>query len=269
MKSIFTEEQIEYMKSNYLTMSYREIAKTLGFTERQIRGKINNMNLSKLRKINSDYFHEINTPLKAYLLGFIYADGWITYNIENRNYEFGMELMEEDKYVLDLINNELGGKNKLVYTPAKKTVVNGVEANRKPTYCLRVYCKELVFDLERHGIEKNKTQKDIYPVVDENLFFDFLRGYIDGDGCFYNGKTNTIMHITCSSDVPLKYIQDKLKQYNIDTTVYMEKERKYRLLCSNLNSISNLVNRLYYKDDLFCLKRKYEKIKTLIIGSAA
>lgn len=269
MKSIFTEEQIEYIKNNYLIMSYKEIANVLGFTERQIRGKINHMNLSKLRKINSDYFHEINTPLKAYLLGFIYADGWISYNVENRNYEFGIELTEEDKYVLDLINNELGGKNKLIYTPAKKVVINGVESNRKPTYCLRVYCKELVFDLEKQGIMKNKTKNDSYPIVNDILFFDFLRGYIDGDGCFYNNKARTILHITCASNVPLTYIQDKLKLYNVNTAIYMEKERKYRLICYDRNSVLNLVNHLYYKDGLFYLKRKYEKIKSLIIGSAA
>ena len=40
------------MKNNYSTMSYKEIAEQIGFSERQVRGKINNMGLKKLRKFN-------------------------------------------------------------------------------------------------------------------------------------------------------------------------------------------------------------------------
>ena len=68
MKSIFNEQQINFMKENYLTMSYKEIADILGFTERQVRGKLNNLGFTKLRKINDNYFDTIDTSLKAYFL---------------------------------------------------------------------------------------------------------------------------------------------------------------------------------------------------------
>ena len=76
------------------------------------------------------------------------------------------------------------------------------------------------------------------------------------------------MHITCCSNEPLLYIQDKLKEYNIKSTIYSENSRKYRLMCTDYNSMHTLVNHLYYQDDLFYLQRKYEKIKHLL-GSAA
>mgnify|MGYP004581692311 CR=1 FL=1 len=72
---MFSKDDILFMKTYYKDMPYKEIAKTLGFTERQIRGKINNMKLSKTRKFQSTYFDVIDTDLKAYYLGFIYADG--------------------------------------------------------------------------------------------------------------------------------------------------------------------------------------------------
>ena len=56
MKKIFTDEQEKFMIENYLTMSYKEIGKKLGFTERQIRGRLNNMGYTKVRKINDHYF---------------------------------------------------------------------------------------------------------------------------------------------------------------------------------------------------------------------
>ena len=111
MKKIFTDEQEKFMIENYLTMSYKEIGEKLGFTERQIRGRLNNMGYTKVRKINDHYFDVIDTPLKAYLLGFIYADGWICHNEKTRNYEFGIELQASDKYILEKINTELGGLN--------------------------------------------------------------------------------------------------------------------------------------------------------------
>ena len=270
MKTIFNKEQIGYITENYKTMSYAEIANNLGFTERQIRGKINNMGLTKNRKINDRYFKNIDTPDKAYLLGFIYADGWICYNKDNRCYEFGIELQSEDKYILEFINNELGGLNIIKHKNPTKRVIGNEIANVGDMDTLRIYSKNLVLDLENNGISKNKTlHGNIYPKVNDNLFFDYLRGYIDGDGCFYKNKTHINMHITCSSDIPLKYVKKQLVKYNINTYIYQEKERKYRLVCCNDESMTILVNKLYYSDKLICLKRKYEKIKSLIYGSAA
>jgi intein-encoded DNA endonuclease-like protein len=124
-----------------------------------------------------------------------------------------------------------------------------------------VYSKQLVCDLAKQGIETNKSLKDTIPLVDDSLFFDFLRGYIDGDGCYYVDNNHTYMHITCGNRVPLEYVQNKLEQFNIKTKIYTESDRKYRLMCTSFNEMNKLINCLYYKDDLFCLQRKYEKIK--------
>ena len=56
-------------------------------------------------------------------------------------------------------------------------------------------------------------------------------------------------------------IQNKLQQFNIKTQLYTEHDRKYRLMCTSFNEMNKLISCLYYKDDLFCLQRKYEKIK--------
>lgn len=265
----FSEQDIEYIKENYLHMTYSEIGKALGFTERQIRGKINNMHLPKNRKIHNTYFNDIDTPLKAYFIGFIFADGWICANDDPRNYEFGMELQSQDRYILEKLNDELGGQNIIYHSDPKEVIICNKIAHKNHTDYIRVYSKPLVLGLKKNGIETNKSKKDIFPIVSESLFFDFLRGYIDGDGCYYiNKKVNTYMHITCASILPLNYIRDTLLKFNIKTTVYTENENKYRLMCTDYNSMKLLVNHLYYKDGLFCLKRKYEKIKHLL-GFAA
>jgi hypothetical protein len=268
--SIFSQSDIDFIKKNYDTMTSKEIGDILGFTAKQIRGKCCDLGLNgKRRQINDDYFENIDTSLKSYFLGFIYADGWIIKNDDSGNYEFGMKLSSKDKYLLELLNNELGGQN-IIYHHEPQDVVICQKQIAHSGHCdtLRVYSKKIVCDLNNHGIEINKSLKDTIPVVDDDLFFDFLRGYIDGDGCYYCYNNQTYMHITCGSRLPLEYIQNKLNQFDIKTQLYTENERKYRLMCTSFSEMNKLIHCLYYQDDLFYLERKYEKIKHFL-GLAA
>lgn len=267
---IFSQDDVDFIKNNYETMTSVEIGNILGFTDKQIRGKCCELGLNyKRRQINDDYFENINTPLKAYFLGFIFADGWIVKNDNRSNYEFGMKLSSKDKYLLEMLNNELGGQN-IIYHHDPQDVLICKKQIAHSGHCdtLRVYSKKIVCDLMSHGIETNKSLKDAFPIVDDDLFFDFLRGYIDGDGCYYCDNNNTYMHITCGSMEPLKYIQNKLNEFGIKTQLYTENDKKHRLMCTSFNEMDKLINHLYYKDGLFYLQRKYEKIKHFL-GLAA
>ena len=265
---IFSNEDIDFIIRNYNNMTATQIGNVLGFSKGQIDGKISKLNLKKKkREKNECYFSKIDSPIKAYFLGFIFADGYIIYNPQNMNYELGMRLQSQDKYVLEKLNEEIGGQFCIYHNEPKTTVLQNennkiIHSNDSDT--LRVYSKKIVEDLISHGVVPNKTQNDIYPIVDDEYFFDFLRGYIDGDGCYYINNGYTYMHITCSSQYVLKYLQQKLLTYNIETKLYCEKAKKYRLMCISKNEMSKLVNRLYYKDDLFFLKRKYNLIEHFI-----
>lgn len=266
---IFSEDDVKFIKENYLNMSYKEIGDILGFAEHQIQGKICKLKLPKKnRVINDDYFNQIDTPLKAYFLGYIYADGWICKEEKYSTYEFAMELSEIDRYILDMLNDELGGNNLISHKCYREIKYNGKIIHSNPTYTLRVFSKNVVYSLINHGIETNKTLKEIFPIVDNNLFFDFLRGYIDGDGCYYNDNGQTYMHITSATEPVLIYLKDQLEKYDIKTKVYKENDRKYRLMCTNKLNMTKLVSRLYYEDGLFCLTRKYERVKHLLSFAA-
>ena len=266
---IFSEDDVKFIINNYYTMTSSEIGKVLGFSDKQIRGKIQHLNIdSKRRKINDRYFENIDTPLKAYFLGFIYADGWIVYSEKRGNYEFGMELQSCDKYILERLNTELGNQNIIYHSDPKDVFINGNLAHGGHSDVLRVYSKDLILDLMRHGVDTRKSGKDTYPIVSDEFFFDFLRGYIDGDGCYYMDNNHTYMHITCASITPLEYIQNKLNMFGIKIQIYTENNKKYRLMCTSDNAMNKLISHLYYEDGLFCLQRKYEKIKHFL-GFAA
>ena len=115
MKSIFSKEQNKYLQENYDKKSYKEIAEILGFTERQIRGRINNMGLSKTRKFDKSYFDNIDSKEKAYWLGFIYADGYIVCNQHTATYELGIEINSQDDYLLKRLAYNLGNVHKVEY----------------------------------------------------------------------------------------------------------------------------------------------------------
>ena len=264
----FSKEDDKYIRENYDSMDYSDIGQFLGFTGQQVGARARYLGLHKNRKLNADYFSYIDSPLKAYFLGFIFADGWIVYNPEHHNYEFGMELQVGDEYILKKINEVLGNQNIINYKLPKVVDIYGQPCHIGHIASLRVYSKRIVEDLMSHGISTNKSSKDKYPIVDDKYFFDFLRGYIDGDGCFYKDNKWTYMHITCASIKPLEYIQHKLSEYDIETKIYTENMKKHRLMCINTSEMKKLVNCLYYEDDLFCLSRKYERVKHLL-GSAA
>lgn len=270
MERELTDTEIAFIKDNYKNMTYKEIANLFGLSEKHIRGRINNMKMPKNRKFNNDYFHNIDSDIKAYFLGFIFADGWIVNNPVKRKYEFSIQLSSCDKYILDKLNEELGNVHQIIHHEPYVSEINGITTYHKSSDVLRIYSKSIVEDLISHGIVENKSKKDNYPIIGDSLFFDFLRGYIDGDGCYYHSSSNknVYLHITCGSAVPLKWIKDKLSEYEITTNVYQEKERKYRLTCTNYPSMKKLVSLLYHPNFSLCLTRKYNKIKFLLNGLA-
>lgn len=267
---VFSKEATEFVKDHYLSMTYRDIAAELGVTERQVTGKVASLKLPTKKRIhNSEFFENIDNPLKAYFIGFIFADGWVVCKEQKRTYEFGMELQSRDSYVLEKLNEVLGGQDIIRHkAPREKVILGSQVAHGGPTDVLRVDSKQLVNNLIKNGIVPNKTLCNTFPAVDDSLFFDFLRGYIDGDGCFYKNKGHVYMHITSATEDVLRYIQDKLQRRGIKTQIYCGNSRKYRLMCTNFDSMKKLVNSLYYDDGLFFLRRKYDCIKHLI-GLAA
>lgn len=257
--SIFSKEDMEYMISNYKYITYKEIADNLGYTERQVRGWINNNCDKKLREFKCDYFSEIDSPNKAYWLGFIFADGWIHKDENNRNYELGIELQLKDIEQLHDFNNELGNVHDIVEKHSEKYICNHYKKSITDSAVIRIYSRRIVDDLINHGVVENKTKSAIFPKIN-NYFIDFLRGYIDGDGCIYvNDKGYMIVHITSSNCYVLQYIKDKLsKDYGVESRVYKEKENKYRIYFNMTNS-TKLLDLIYYDDNVQKLNRKYEK----------
>lgn len=258
----FSENDVQFMKDNYDKMSYKEIAEKLGYTERQVRGKINHMDLTKLREFDKHYFDEINSADKAYWLGFIYADGYVIKKEESRNYELGIELNRNDEYHLQKFNKELGGVHAIYQKHKDLYIADNPEISHVDTSVIRVYSADIVDALEKHGVVQNKTNiPNTFPKMEGVFFMDFLRGYVDGDGCIYvsNAYYKSQIHITSCYSQVLEYIRKVLlDNYKIQSRVYKENERKHRLYIAQ-KDILKFLDLLYESPECTCLKRKYEK----------
>lgn len=119
--------------------------------------------------VNHNYFQEINSSIKAYILGFIAADG----NILKKESRITIELSEKDFSLLEMIRDELipGG---IIHKRVRKGFTSII---------LRFVSSQMVEDLERYNIIPNKTNNLQWPEkLPKYLYCDYILGYFDGDG---------------------------------------------------------------------------------------
>lgn len=121
-----------------------------------------------------------------------------------------------------------------------------------------------------HNILPRKTYNENFPIVSDNLFFDFLRGYIDGDGFICETKGRLFVGLASYNNEILEYIQNKLLEYSIHSKIYIENREKshiYRFQCYKANDVKKLLDYLYQNKDCQKLDRKYQKYKSFYGGS--
>lgn len=220
----WTEKEIEFLRLNHKTMSIKEMSESLiGRTRSSVQNKCNKMGFKKESKYkyNRDFFEEIDTEEKAYWLGFIYADGYVSYS--ETNHEMGIELSAKDINHLRKFNKSIDG-NVEVSVRTRATF-----SDVKHKMCaIRLYSKKIVNDLINKNIDKDKTYSKKFPIVEDKLFIHFLRGYFDGDGCIFIDKSKNVIHydITSANEDILEYIHKKMyEEYGISSYITKEEPR--------------------------------------------
>lgn len=131
---------------------------------------------SKRYHCNTRFFADIDTENKAYWLGFIYADGYVSARKDGCKLT-GITLGLEDKEHLVKFLAAVDSDHPIrTYQPA-----GGYSTN---PYCrVQIISDEMFTDLVRHGVVEHKSTILKPPTIDEHLVTHFIRGYIDGDGC--------------------------------------------------------------------------------------
>lgn len=264
MKTIFSDSDRAYMYSHYQTQSYKEIAEHLGFTERQIRGHLNNVGLTKMRSsLKADYFDNIDSSEKAYFLGLMFTDGYVVWNPARRSYEASLGLQIEDAETVHAYAAALGVPHK-VQTRARTITFNGYVY--QTTECLiRIHSKHLCESLISLGVVPNKTYQLEYPRI-TRFAPAFVRGVLDGDGCIYcKGQTPCISAVTFTNSnmAFLQHLSGILSACaGVASHLYTEKEWKHKLVICSDGDIRRFLDWVYQDDGAWRMERKFRKYQT-------
>ena len=141
------------------------------------------------KRFNENAFDIIDTPDKAYWLGFLYTDG----NIGSSDNSITINLQESDIEHLRKFNKFLDY--------AKDNIK--VYSNKEGFKFCRFYCKNAHMheQLNKLGCVPNKSLIIKFPefMINSQYIWDFIRGIFDGDGCVtFDNRGNNYSQPRCS-----------------------------------------------------------------------
>jgi len=130
------------------------------------------MAMKRVYTVNDDFFERIDTPQKAYWLGFFLADGNMLIE-KGCSYRLGFGLKIDDQPHLEKL---------------KMALDSNYPIKSYQTYSCEIYwrSKKMFEDLLRLGLVPRKSYGYEIPELDELLVPHFVRGIFDGDGNIYH-----------------------------------------------------------------------------------
>lgn len=207
-------------------------------------------NQQRGKKVDHQYFDCINAPEKAWLLGFLAADG----TIDSSCNRIKIGLSSIDREILVKIQSMIQSERKILdYESNQGFAISELvwsSANHKQ-------------QLAKYFIVPKKTYKEMHlPLtLSQELQLAFLLGYYDGDGCFKDDDNYCRFEI-CSYRPELLEDFSKLIEecFQIQKTVYKDKSRaNYYTLTYSTEEAITILNRLYTICPNCSLLRKKEK----------
>lgn len=221
----------------------------------------------EIRTNRSDYqrfryeesvFDTIDTELKAYFLGLLYADG----SIDKEEKDIRITLQEMDGYILTPLSQMLAYGRDLT-RPFEKDEFRG--------RMLSVTSKRLAAALITHGCTPAKSMTIRLPRLDPSLMRHFLRGYFDGDGCFSYSKPKArrsvrgifkiVSNTTFCEDLQ-RFLSDNLGIY-IGVYHPSSNPQVGALQCGNDKTV-RILHRYMYDGATIYLSRKRDKIESYL-----
>jgi len=271
LKYVYTEEQEKLIKKLYAEgHGAPYIAKELGVKtctiSSYIKRKIGTRTCRQAaRKYHCDdsFFKNIDTEEKAYWLGFMYADGYVS--TVKYGKRIGLAISKKDKAHLEKFKKALNADNPINEYKCTKSCYNpGTEYVR-----LVISSTELYEDAVRQGIVEHKTDVLTRPKIKKELYRHFIRGYFDGDGCL--AKTNTKTRHAFSvkilgTEALLDFIKEYIEESGIATIRRYYKRREHQTVSSielGGSKQSMMFLQTLYKDATVFLERKHNRFLAL------
>lgn len=266
----YTLKQLEGIHSKYMNegLTLSELSKHYNsdFNYLFKRYNLERLTAGDFKRINRDRYYEeimfdfsiIDSQEAAYILGVIYADGWIS------GFNLGIKvILSDEKWLVQI-------KNYICPGLGLRTEKNSIKFG--------IHSKKIVDNLIKLGVKYKKSDKiNNIPNIDSSLLRHFIRGVFDGDGSVFKDRLQVRANICSTSVIFLQEIQYILQSEGIDCNINKEarkgKEYKlpqgttticnqdmYRLFINKKKMIPKLFTYLY-KDAILYLERKLNRFK--------
>lgn len=136
-----------------------------------------------------DFFKVIDTKEKAYWLGFLFADGYITieHTCSGDYYRMGIELSEKDRIIIEKFCKTIGLNPKLIKTRVR---LHSYTKKKYRSCSIRWGDQDFAHDLIKHGMEYEYNNEKrmrvkimkLPELLNHELMITFILGFYDGDG---------------------------------------------------------------------------------------
>lgn len=246
-----SEEVINLYKGG---MSQQKISKKLKYSNGGISRLLSKHDV-EIRPTNTytvkdDYFDNIDTENKAYILGWWFADG----NVMKAG-KVRIAIQMNDRAIIDWMKDELQYTGPL-YNRLER------EGNRQDMIELCINRQKLASGIRKFGCVENKSLILQFPFnIPEHLYPHFIRGHFDGDGSItYSGITITSSY---------KFVHQLKSILPCDiTNIYQRYKQKPKEKSAHQLFIGRNVEKqkflsYIYTPSCVCLARKYDKAASL------
>jgi hypothetical protein len=208
-----------------------------------------NIHFNKKFSVNEDFF-KIWSHDMAYVLGFWFADGYITNGLargKRTRYIFGIAQCE--KYILEDILKIMNSD----YPVHEEEYMKG-----RISYRFFIESKSIVDDVIKLGGVYKKSLVSEFPNVPKKYLSDFIRGLWDGDGSAYVSGKRAIASFSCGSMAFVNSFVKILKtDVKIENPLIIRDKRRASAFNISLSPNSSRKLRDYmYRNAKIYLKRK-------------
>jgi hypothetical protein len=198
MTKKYTFAEIEYVKLNYGSKTYSEMAKESGMSKGRLASIVYKFIPNRFSRGKSPFSHDDTRDLKinddsfsqysllsCYWAGLVAADG----NIDKKRKRISLFLQEKDLSCVENFKDYLKFSGKIFEQNAKYTY-KGVTSIKK-AYGITFTSKKIAFDLEKYFNITPKKSLTLLPppLKDKEMIDAFIIGYIDGDGSISLSKS--------------------------------------------------------------------------------
>ncbi len=250
------EDDINFLKDNYPNLGPKKLSDILNISVNNINHKLKKLGIRGkiLKKYNVKSF-SLENKEDLYLMGFLWADGYLH---DNKN-RLELAILTDD---FNDISNIIDINCWSIYQRDRK--------NRKPQTSIGLYKEEVcnLFRIEYNYTEKSYKCPNFLHKIPNNLLKYFIRGFFDGDGCFYlsKDKKQKQCYLAGTYEQDWTWIENSLIELNIIYNIKRKiqnkdksNESKYSIVYINRNSIKAFGNYIYENYDGIGLSRKYNK----------